>query len=123
MQASTLTLTLATQQVLHVQMSEPKERLTYENLAKHQLALDREAAELRKSYHLGNNPTPGRGYDDRLTVRLGPSRSTLMAEIELWRVHGGKRGGLAHVMGGNKYWVSEQDCRNWLAQGSLAKAA
>jgi hypothetical protein len=123
MLSPTLTLTLASQQVLHVHMSEPQERLTYEALAKYQKDLDKEKAELCKTYHLGDKPTPGRGYDDRLTVRLGPSRSTLMAEIALWRQYNGKRGGLAHVMGGNKYWVCEQYCRDWVTCQKQPKAA
>jgi hypothetical protein len=62
------------------------------------------ATEIRVcTYHLGKEPTPGRGYDGRLTVRLGPSRSTLMAEISLWQQFSGKRGGLSHVRGGKKY--------------------
>jgi hypothetical protein len=120
MQAPTLTLTLATQQVLHVHMSDPQERMTYEALAKHQLSLDKEAAELAKTYHLGTEPTPGRGYDDRLTVRLGPSRPTLIAAMELWQQFGGKRGGLDHFMGGKKYWVTEEACRDWMRQKTKA---
>ncbi|MVN78942.1 hypothetical protein GO988_21645 [Hymenobacter sp. HMF4947] len=109
----TLSLTLATDQVLHVHMSDPAERLTYENLAKHQLDVDAEKAELRRTYHLGKEATPGRGYDDRLTVRLGLSRSTLMLQLELWRTGGGKTGGLRHAWAG-KYVVEEAACREWL---------
>lgn len=72
------------------------------------------------TYHLGTEPTPGRGYDDRLTVRMGLSRSTLMAELELWRSHAGKLGGLRHSLGGKKYWVSEQACREWLGDAKAA---
>jgi hypothetical protein len=67
-----------------------------------------------RTYHLGTKPTLGRGYDDCLSARLGPSRPTLMAAIELWKQFGGKRGGRAHVRGGKKYWVSGQACREWL---------
>jgi hypothetical protein len=112
-----LTFQLATNQVIAVHLSDPAERLTCENLAKYQLEIDQEKAELRKTYHLGDKPTSNRGYDDRLTVRLCPSRDTLLMEINLWRQFNGKRGGLAHVMGGNKYWVNEQACREWLGQG------
>jgi hypothetical protein len=52
-------------------MSDLAERLTYENLVKEQLDIDQEKAELRKTYYLGKEPTPSRGYDDRLTVRTG----------------------------------------------------
>jgi hypothetical protein len=114
MLAPTLSLTLASSQVLHVHMSEPAERLTYEALAKHQLALDKQAAELAKTYQLGTEPTPGRGYDDRLTLRLGLCRSTILAELHLWRDFAGKRGGLRHVSAGKKYVVSEQAVREYL---------
>lgn len=73
-----------------------------------------------RTYHLGTEPTPGRGYDDRLTVRLGVSRSTLMAELDLWRANAGRLGGLRHSLGGKKYWVSEQACREWLGDAKAA---
>ncbi|MGI4862398.1 MAG: hypothetical protein ACRYFZ_00630 [Janthinobacterium lividum] len=73
-----------------------------------------------RTYHLGTEPTGGRGYDDRLTVRLGLSRSTIMAELTLWREYGGKRGGLRHMLGGTKYWVSEQACREWMGDRKAA---
>lgn len=110
----TLSFTLATDQVLHVHMSEPQERLTYEALAKHQLALNKEAELLGRTYHLGTGPTPGRGYDDRLTVRLGLCRSTLLVELHLWRDFAGRRGGLRHISAGKKYLVSELAVREYL---------
>jgi hypothetical protein len=72
------------------------------------------------TYHLGKEATPGRGYDDRLTVRLGISCSKLMEELALWKDFGGKRGGLRHTMGGNKYWVSELACRQYLGDAATA---
>jgi hypothetical protein len=68
---------------------------------------------LRKTYLLCKEPTVGRGYDDRLTVRLGLSRSTILREFELYRSSGGKIGGLRFTWSG-KYIVSEQACREWL---------
>jgi len=67
------------------------------------------------TYHLGAAPTPGRGYDDRLTVRLGPSRSKLLEELSLWTEFGGRRGGLPHKRIGTSYWVSEADCRTYIS--------
>jgi hypothetical protein len=113
-----LTFQLAANQVIAVHLSDPAERLTCENLAKYQLEIDQEKAELRKTYHLGDKPTRNRGYDDRLTVRLGPSRSTLLDALALWTQFNGKRGGLPNIRAGNKYWVSELACREWL--GDLA---
>jgi hypothetical protein len=75
------------------------------------------------TYHLGDSPTPGRGYDDRLTVRLGLSRSKLMEELTLWKEFAGRRGGLRHTMGGSKYWVSELACRQYLGDALTTQAA
>jgi hypothetical protein len=123
--APTFSLTFATQQILHVQVSEPtdvesierllmhRQQLEYE-LARQRQQLEMEAAELRKTYHLGTEPTPGRGYDDRLTMRTGRSRSTLMDELALWEEFAGRRGGLPHTRSGSKYWVSEPDCREYV---------
>lgn len=71
-----------------------------------------------RTYHLGATPTPGRGYDDRLTMRLGPSRSTLAKQVELWAEFGGRRGGLAHTRIGSHIWVSETDCRAYMSATS-----
>jgi len=68
-----------------------------------------------RTYHLGTAPTPGRGYDDRLTMRLGPSRTKLMEELSLWTQFGGRRGGLPHKRVGTSYWVSETDCRAYIS--------
>lgn len=73
-----------------------------------------------RTYHLGTEPTPGRGYDDRLTVRIGLSRSSIMEELALWREYAGKRGGLRHSLSGKKYWVSEQACREWYGDAKAA---
>jgi hypothetical protein len=70
------------------------------------------------TYHLGSKPTTGRNYDDRLTVRLGLSRTTIMQALALWRTYGGKRGGLRHLQVGAKYLVSESACREWLGDSS-----
>jgi hypothetical protein len=70
------------------------------------------------TYHLGSKPTKGRGYDDRLTVRLGLSRTTIMQALGHWRTYGGNRGGLRHLQVGAKYLVSEEACREWLGDSS-----
>lgn len=125
MSAPTLSLTIAPQQVLHVQVSEPADRATIENLAKYRMQLEYELARhkqeleveadrLTRTYHLGAEATPGRGYDDRLTSRTGRSRSTLMHDLALWEEFGGQRGGLPHRRAGVKYLVSEPDCREYV---------
>jgi hypothetical protein len=131
MSAPTLSLTIAPQQVLHVAVSEPSDRLTIENLAKyrmqlefelarHKQELDVEADRLTRTYHLGTEPTPGRGFDDRLTIRTGRSRSALMHDLGLWTEFAGRRGGLPHTRSGSKYWVSESDCREYLNAKKVA---
>ncbi|MBJ6141790.1 hypothetical protein [Hymenobacter sp. BT559] len=111
---TTLNLTIDTGQVLAVTLSGPAEAQVLGMIAAKRGALLAAAEVEARTYHLGTKPTPGRGYDDRLTVRLGCSRSTLMAELEVWRTSAGKRGGLRYTQGGKKYWVSEQACREWL---------
>ncbi len=66
------------------------------------------------TYHLGGEVSTGRGYDDRLTVRLGLSRPTILTQLNLWRDYSGKRGGLRHICAGNKYVVSELAVREYL---------
>jgi len=121
----TLTLALAGSQALHVHLSEPADRLTIENLAKHQALLEFEkykyqqylvfeAGELSKTYHLGSKPTRNRGYDDRITVRLGLSRTTIFKLLIIWQEHAGRRGGLRHKCAGKKYIITESACREWL---------
>lgn len=66
------------------------------------------------TYHLGPEPTPNRGYDDRLTMRLGLSRTKLSQEITLYEQFNGQRGGLRSITSGNKRLVSEPACREYL---------
>jgi len=131
MSAPTLSLTIAPQQVLHVQVSEPADRQTIEALAKYRIQLEHEAAcrrqeleveadRLARTYHLGSEPTPGRGFDDRLTIRTGRGRSTLMNDLALWTEFAGRRGGLPHTRSGSKYWVSEPDCREYVNAKKVA---
>jgi hypothetical protein len=115
---SSLTLTLASGQVLAVTLSGFAEAQVLARIAAERAGLLVAAEIETRTYHLGTRPTPDRGYDDRLTVRLGPSRSTLLDALALWAEFRGKRGGLPHIRAGNKYWVSELACREWL--GDLA---
>jgi hypothetical protein len=115
---SSLTLTLASGQVLAVTLSGFAEAQVLATIAAERAGLLVAAEIETRTYHLGNRPTPNRSYDDRLTVRLGPCRATLMEALEQWITFGGKRGGLPHIRTGSKYWVSELACREWL--GDLA---
>jgi hypothetical protein len=121
---SLLTLTLASEQVLVVTLSSLDEAHVLARIAAERAGAIAAAEIETRTYHLGDKPTANRGYDDRLTVRLGPSRSTLMEALALWTAFNGKRGGLRHTLGGSKYWVSELACREWLGdiaahEGSL----
>jgi hypothetical protein len=115
---SSLTLTLASGQVLAVTLSGYAEVQVLAKIAAERTGALAAAEIEARTYHLGHKPTANRGYDDRLTVRLGPSRTTLMEALTQWTAFGGKRGGLRHIRTGRKYWVSELECRGWL--GDLA---
>jgi|GEM_PF-2997500 len=118
-----LTVTLTSGQVLAVTLSGLAEAQVFAKIAAERAAL-MVAAELEtRTYHLGTLLTANRGYDDRLTVRLGVSRSTLLDMLHLWRDFTGRRGGLRHVMAGKKYWVSELACREWLTDIAAHKGS
>lgn len=68
-------------------------------------------------YHMGAEPTPGLGYDDRLTVRLGCSANTAYKYLGLPE----HRGGIRHRRLGKKYHVTERALREW--EGDLKAAA
>lgn len=69
-------------------------------------AAEHEAA-LMRTYHLGEKPTPGRGYDDRLKIRLGCG-SDLARETVV-------SGRIAHQYLGNRYSICEQAVRDFYA--------
>jgi hypothetical protein len=92
-------------------LSEPTQRAIAAEIAARQEAA-RVAAEvdhdrLARTYHLGAEPTPGRGYDDRLKMRLGCGDD--MARELL------TSGRLAHQYLGNRYSVCEQAVRDFYA--------
>lgn len=76
------------------------------------------AALENRTYHMGSTPTPERGYDDRLTTRLGQCATTCYKYLGLPV----SRGGLRHSRLGKKYHVTEQDVRDFEAfqSGRLA---
>ena len=93
--------------VIQLQLSHPRE-MELLNTAARELAarLAGEALENR-TYHMGTKPTPGRGYDDRLTVRTGLSATTCYEYLRL----DPKRGGLAGRQVGTKWVVTEEAVR------------
>jgi hypothetical protein len=113
----TLTLTLATGQVLAV-------ALNLNTIADQRLltsivfeqARGTQAAEIEnRTYHLGTKATPGLDYDDRLTTRLKCSHTMAYAYLAL---PVGK-GGLRHRRLGKKYIVTEQAVRDFLGDSKL----
>jgi hypothetical protein len=77
--------------------------------AKGQRQAELEAEELRRTYHMGQKPTLGKGYDDRLTVRLGVSPNTAYAYLGLPE----HRGGIPHRRFGKKYHITERALQVW----------
>ncbi|RZJ90631.1 MAG: hypothetical protein EOO60_08755 [Hymenobacter sp.] len=71
-------------------------------------AAGRQRAEIeQRTYHLGAKATLGKGYDDRLIVRLGYSPTTAYAYLGLLE----HRGSIRHRRLGEKYHVTERAIR------------
>ncbi|MBO2010894.1 hypothetical protein [Hymenobacter negativus] len=93
--------------VIQLQLSHPRE-MELLNTAARELGERLAGAALEnRTYHLGTKPTPGRGYDDRLTMRLGFSATTCYEYLRL----DPKRGGLVGRQVGNKWLVTEEAVR------------
>lgn len=99
-----LSLNLTTQQVLGVTLSSEQEVKVLGLIAGQVLAAKATAEVLTRTYHLGLEPTPGRGYDDRLTMRTGYGL-TKLRELLALPVH---KGGLRHQRNGRNYIVTER---------------
>jgi hypothetical protein len=99
-------------------MSEPAQRAYLANVHGQQEAARAAAAEheaaLMRTYHLGEKATPGRGYDDRLKMRLGCGADMARELVTSGRI--------AHQYLGNRYSVCEQAVRDFYAQ-TLSQAA
>ncbi|MBF9140808.1 hypothetical protein [Hymenobacter properus] len=67
---------------------------------------------LARTYHLGTVPTPGRGYDDRLTTRTGLGKTKLRELLDLGPI----RGGLRRVRAGDKWLVTEAAVREFFGE-------
>ena len=109
--ASSLSLTLATDQVLAValNLNTIADQRLLATIAFEQ-ARGAQAAEIEnRTYHLGTKPTAGLGYDDRLTTRLKCCSKTAYTYLEMPVA----RGGLAHRRLGNRYHITERDVRRF----------
>ncbi|MBD2769682.1 hypothetical protein IC235_17465 [Hymenobacter sp. BT664] len=104
-----LTLTVTSGQIISVTLSNPAETRVLAEVAA-AVGAARAIAEVgTRTYHLGTKPTPGRGYDDRLTMRMGCGQ-TKIRELLVVKP---RRGGLRHQRVGRKYIVSEAAVREW----------
>jgi hypothetical protein len=104
-----LTLTLAAGQIISVTLSTPAEAIVLGIVAAERARLLVDAEIKARTYHLGKNPTPGRGYDDRLTMRMGFGLTKLRELLQLTE----ERGGLRHQRAGRNYIVTELAVRQW----------
>ena len=106
---STLNLSIATGQIIAVTLSGVAEAQVLGMVAAQQAATRAAAAEreaaLMRTYHLGDKPTPGRGYDDRLKMRLGCGADAARELVTSGRI--------AHQYLGNRYSVCEQAVRDF----------
>lgn len=114
-----LTLSLTSGQVLHVNMSEPAQARLLTAIVLEKTRLQVEADTLMRTFHLGEEPTKGLDYDDRLTVRLKCSVKTAYAHLGL----SVKKGGLRHTRHGRNYVVTELACRQFLGDSQAVEAA
>jgi hypothetical protein len=96
---------------VHLILSEPTQRAIVTEIAVRQetarVAAEVDHDRLARTYHLGAEPTPGRGYDDRLKMRLGCGDDMARDLITSGRIQ--------HQYLGNRYSVCEQAVRDFYA--------
>lgn len=116
MSPSALSFTLPAEQIVAVNLNlrDPKAAHLLEKLAAATGEGQRRAEIENRTYHMGSKPTPGLGYDDRLTARLGCCASVAYDYLGL------KRGGLRHLRLGKKYHITERAVREF--EGDLTAA-
>lgn len=114
-----LTLNLATNQVLAVTLSEPNHLRLLTAVAVARALEKQDADRLERTYHMGAKPTPGLDYDDRLLKRLKKSENTVYAYLGL----AVQDGGLRHKRTGKSYTVTEQAVQEFLGDRPPLKMA
>jgi hypothetical protein len=106
---STLNLTIASGQVIAVTLSGYAEAQVLGMIAAQQEAArataEAEQTALMRTCHLGEKPTLGRGYDDRLKIRLGCGSDAARDLVT--------SGQIAHVYLGCRYSICEQAVRDF----------
>ena len=113
--APALTLTMASDQVVAVHMSEPEHLRVLTEMAVAEKRLEVLATLLTRTYHLGTQPTPGLGYDDRLTTRLKCCHTMAYNYLSLSVAEGGLR----HRRLGKKYIVTEEAVRDFFGDTKI----
>jgi hypothetical protein len=106
---------MASDQIVAVHMSEPAHLLVLTAMAVEQRRLEVLANLLTRTYHMGTQPTPGLGYDDRLTTRLKCGHSMAYNYLTLPVAEGGLR----HRRMGKKYVVTEEAVRDFFGDSKL----
>ena len=114
-----ITLNLASGHVVAVTLSAPAETHVLGLIAAQKVAATASAELFTRTYHLGQEPTPGRGYDDRLTMRTGFGLTKLRELLAIAPV----RGGLRHQRNGRNYIVTERAVCEFFHEQSTAVAA
>lgn len=114
-----ISLNLASGQVLAVTLSTPAEAQVLGLIASQKAAATASAEILTRTYHLGQEPTQGRGYDDRLTARTGFGLTKLRELLALPI----PMGGLRHQRNGRNYIVTERAVLEFFGEYSTAVAA
>jgi hypothetical protein len=118
-----LTVNLTVQQVLHIHLTEAdgstiqlvpahtmsNDKVPVQAEAVDQLIVKARAEIEQRTYHMGQKPTLGKDYDDRLTVRLGIAPTTAYYYLGLPE----HQGGIRHRRFGKKYHVTERAIRKW----------
>ena len=96
---------------LNIFIAEPAQRAFLAQVAGQReaarAAAEVQEAALMRTYHLGQAPTPGRGYDDRLRMRLGCGVDLARELVSSGRIR-------AQYLG-NRYSVAEQAVRDFYA--------
>jgi hypothetical protein len=105
--------------VAELRLTQPREAEVLQTAALRYADRLADAALATRTYHMGTKPTPGLGYDDRLTTRIKCCATSCYAYLEL-PVH---RGGLRHQRIGKKYLITEQAVREWLGDAEAGKQA
>jgi len=113
--APSLTLTLASDQVVAVHLSESEQLSILTAMAVAQKRLEVFADLLTRTYHLGTQSTPGLGYDDRLTTRLKCGHNMAYNYLSLPVAEGGLR----HRRLGKKYIVTEEAVRDFFGDAKI----